>query len=89
MHTLTGIFPMNDTPDNDFKPLSYNQFFHFFLVPHVAATLITQDLGMTLTNGHKCMLKTSNVGEVQYSQADDNELDNIYHTNIILFKKFG
>ena len=89
MHTLIGLFPMNDTPDDSFKPLSHNQFFRFFLVPHVAATLIAQDLGTTLTNGHKCMLKTSNVGELQYPQAEDDELDDIYHTNIILFKKFG
>lgn len=89
MHTLIGLFPMNNTPDDGFKPLSHNQFFRFFLVPHVAATLIAQDLGTTLTNGHECMLKTSNVGKLQYPQAEDDKLDDIYHTNIILFKKFG
>lgn len=89
MHTLIGLFPMNDTPDDGFKPLSHNQFFTFFLVPHVAAILIAQDLGTTLTKGHGCMLETSDVGELQYPQADDDELDDIYHTNIILFKKFA
>ncbi|KAG8220749.1 hypothetical protein J3R82DRAFT_2167 [Butyriboletus roseoflavus] len=78
MHILIDLFPMNNISDDGFRPLSHNQFFRFFLVPYVAATLITQDLGTTLANGYKCMLKTSNVGKLQYPQAEDDELDNIY-----------
>lgn len=91
MHTLIGLFPMNTTPDDGFKPLSHAQFFQFFLVPHVAATLIAQDLNNTmLANGYYCMTLSSDIGELQYPVIDDDEeLEEIYHTNMIMFKRIS
>ncbi|KAF8438532.1 hypothetical protein L210DRAFT_793523, partial [Boletus edulis BED1] len=79
MHTLEGLFPANTTPDDGFRPLSYPQFMHYFLIPEVAASLIAQDLNTTmLSKGYYCMLLTSDLGELQYPvMDDDDELDEI------------
>lgn len=91
MHTLEGLFPANTTPDDGFRPLSYPQFMHYFLIPEVAASLIAQDLNTTmLSKGYYCMLLTSDLGELQYPvMDDDDELDEIYQTNLILFNRLG
>lgn len=91
MHTLLGLFPVNATLDDGFKPLSHAQFFKFFLVPHVAATLIAQDLNnTTLAGGYYCMTLSSDIGELQYPAIDeDDELEEIHRTNMIMFKRMG
>ena len=90
MHTLINLFPPNTTPDDGFKPLSHTQFFKYFLVPHVAAALIAQDLNTSLPGGYYCMMQSSDLGELHYPVLDeDEELDEIHCTNMILFKRIG
>lgn len=90
MHTLVGLFPLDETHNDAFKPLSHVQFLEYFLIPHVASALIAQDLGTTLAGGYYCMEATGDVGKLQYPELDeDEELDDIYRSNLRLFKAFG
>ncbi|KIK97908.1 hypothetical protein PAXRUDRAFT_69947, partial [Paxillus rubicundulus Ve08.2h10] len=78
MHTLLGLFPIQTTSTNAFKPLSHFHFFTYFLVPHIAAKLIAEDYKTTIANGYSHMTASSDVGALLNPENDeDAELDNI------------
>ncbi|KIK77734.1 hypothetical protein PAXRUDRAFT_165864 [Paxillus rubicundulus Ve08.2h10] len=80
---------LETTPIDTFRPLSHHQLLTYFLIPHIAATLIAQDLNnTTIANGYKAMIASNQVGmRINTEEDDDLELDKIYHRNVVLFKK--
>lgn len=87
MNTLMLLFAPKKTPTDAFKPLPYYHFFTYFLVPHVAATLIAEDRKTSVTNGFIIMKSSSDVGALLNPEDDgDSELDEIYRATLALFK---
>ncbi|KAG8219175.1 hypothetical protein J3R82DRAFT_4945 [Butyriboletus roseoflavus] len=87
LHTLLRLFPSQTMVTDAFKPLPYHHYFTYFLVPHIVANLIAEDLSTTVLNAHWTMISSSNAGELLHPKSDDNpKLDAIYRQNINFFR---
>ena len=75
-----ALFPLSPGLAATLHPLSHSQFLTYFMVPHVAALLITKDYDYTtVPKSHKIMVASSNVGAfVHPADDDDDELEEIY-----------
>ena len=83
-----ALFPLSPGLAATLHPLSHSQFLTYFMVPHVAALLITKDYDYTtVPKSHKIMVASSNVGAfVHPADDDDDELEEIYQRTIITFR---
>ena len=75
-------------PSPAFQPLSLAKATAYFLVPYVAHHLIAQDMKCSLDAAYKTMVDSSSAGEALHPERDDDEeLDEIYHDNVLAAKK--
>ena len=87
--TLLGLFPMNKTPTDAFKPLPHQHFFDYFITPYTAASLITEDNDTTIVKAYAIMKESSDAGALLTRNAvqrdDDPELEDIFKKNVEAF----
>jgi hypothetical protein len=85
--TLLGLFPMNKTPTDAFKPLPHQHFFDYFITPYIAASLIATDNDTTIVKAYAIMKESSDAGALLNAVQRDNdpELEDIFKKNVDAF----
>ena len=65
-----------------FAPLSFTTFMKYFLVPHIAICLITNDKNIDLEGAWEVMTSSADHGEALHALQDDDEiLEEIFQQN--------
>jgi hypothetical protein len=79
---LNRLFNPITTTSNSIKPLSFNLYTSYILVPYVAHLLIAEDLGCPPEEAYNVMKESAVCGvQVHYWREDDPDIDDIVMNN--------